>query len=245
MRIYDVMLTVEGMTADIGKVPVLRGINLTVAAGETVALLGRNGVGKTSTLRAILGLLKRTGGSVHYNGQDLGRLPAHGLAALGIGYVPQGRGIFPLLSVEENLTLGLKGPAEPAVVEDVLQRFPRLKERLRQAAGTLSGGEQQMLAIARCLVMKPSLIMMDEPTEGIMPKLVAQIRHEISEIARRGIAVLIVEQNLRTALKLATRVYLMERGSIVHEATPAALRADPAIVHRYLGVSLQKEFRHA
>ncbi len=232
------MLTVEGMTADIGKVPVLRGVSLTVGGGETVALLGRNGVGKTSTLRAILGLLRRTGGRIDYNGRDLSRLPAHGLAALGIGYVPQGRGIFPLLSVEENLTLGLKGAPEPDVIEDIFQRFPRLEERLKQAAGTLSGGEQQMLAIARCLVMKPSLIMMDEPTEGIMPKLVAQIRHEISEIAKRGIAVLIVEQNLRTALRLAKRVYLMERGSIVHEATPAALQAEPAVVHRYLGVSL-------
>lgn len=232
------MLTVEAMTADIGKVPVLRGVNLSVGAGETVALLGRNGVGKTSTLRAVLGLLRRTGGKVVYDGKDLSRLPAHGLAALGIGYVPQGRGIFPLLTVEENLCLGLKGQAEPAVIEDIFHRFPRLKERLSQAAGTLSGGEQQMLAIARCLVMKPSLIMMDEPTEGIMPKLVSQIRHEIAEIAKRGIAVLIVEQNLRTALRLAKRIYLMERGSIVHEATPAALQTDPAVVHRYLGVSL-------
>jgi branched-chain amino acid transport system ATP-binding protein len=232
------MLTVEGVTADIGKVPVLQGVNLTVGPGETVALLGRNGVGKTSTLRAILGLLRRTGGKVAYRGTDLTRLPSHGLAALGIGYVPQGRGIFPLLTVQENMCLGLKGAPDPQIIDDIYRRFPRLKERLAQAAGTLSGGEQQMLAIARCLVMKPSLIMMDEPTEGIMPKLVSQIRQEIAEIARRGIAVLIVEQNLRTALRLARRIYLMERGSVVHEATPAALQAEPAVVHRYLGVSL-------
>ena len=232
------MLTVEGMTANIGKVPVLRGVSLDVNPGETVALLGRNGVGKTSTLRAILGLLKRTGGRVTYDGHDLNQRPAHSLARLGIGYVPQGRGIFPLLTVEENLYLGVQGAPDPAVVDDTFKRFPRLKERLEQPAGTLSGGEQQMLAIARCLVMKPSLIILDEPTEGIMPKLVSQIRGEIAEIAKRGIAVLLVEQNVRTALRLAQRVYLMERGAVVHEATPETLRAEPTVVHRYLGVSI-------
>jgi branched-chain amino acid transport system ATP-binding protein len=232
------MLVLEGVKAEIGKIPVLRGVNLTLAMGETVALLGRNGVGKTSTLRAVLGLLRRTGGKVIYAGKDITSTPAHRLAALGIGYVPQGRGIFPLLSVFENLTLGLKRAPDPALLEDVFRRFPRLQERLRQTAGTLSGGEQQMLAIARCLVMKPSLIMLDEPTEGIMPKLVTQIRHEIADIARQGISVLIVEQNVQTALRLASRVYLMERGTIVHEATPTDLRANPAVVHRYLGVAI-------
>jgi branched-chain amino acid transport system ATP-binding protein len=232
------MLSVEGMTAEIGRIPVLRGVDLHVGPGETVALLGRNGVGKTSTLRAILGLLRRTGGSATYGGQDLAKIPAHRIASLGIGYVPQGRGIFPLLTVEENLYLGLTGAPPSHLRDDVFARFPRLQERLSQAAGTLSGGEQQMLAIARCLLMSPKLIMLDEPTEGIMPRLVSQIRHEIAEIAQRGIAVLLVEQNLRTAMRLADRVYLMERGRIVHEATPAALQAAPETVHRYLGVSL-------
>jgi branched-chain amino acid transport system ATP-binding protein len=231
-------LIIDGITAEIGKIPVLRGVSLKVAPGETVALLGRNGVGKTSTLRAILGLLKRTSGTASFSGTNLDDVPPHKLAALGMGYVPQGRGMFPLLTVNENLTLGLRGAPDPEIMADVFRRFPRMKERLSQAAGTLSGGEQQMLALARCLVMKPSLIMLDEPTEGIMPKLVTQIRHEIAEIAKRGISVLLVEQNLRTALRLASRVYLMERGTIVHEATPAALRADPSTVHRYLGVSL-------
>ena len=233
------MLSVTGLTAQIGKVPVLRGVNLTVNASDTVALLGRNGVGKTSTLRAILGLLRRTGGSVVYDGKQLNDVPAHKLAAMGIGYVPQGRGIFPLLTVEENLLLGVKGTADARTLEDVFTRFPRIKERLRQPAGTLSGGEQQMLAIARCLLMQPKLIILDEPTEGIMPKLVAQIRHEIADIARQGISVLLVEQNLRTALRLANRIYLMERGQIVHEGTPTSLQADPEIIHRYLGVSLK------
>jgi branched-chain amino acid transport system ATP-binding protein len=204
------MLAVSDLRARIGRVPVLRGVNLSVGEGETVALLGRNGVGKTSTLRA----------------------------SLGIGYVPQGRGVFPLLTVEENLFLGLRGAPPGDLVDEIYARFPRLAERRHQAAGTLSGGEQQILAIARCLVMRPSLIMLDEPTEGIMPKLVAQIRHEIADIARRGVSVLIVEQNIRTALRLASRVYLMEKGLVVHEATPDRLKADPATVHRFLGVSL-------
>ena len=232
------MLVVQNLEANIGRVPVLRGVSLKVAPGQTVALLGRNGVGKTSTLRGILGLLKRTGGSVSYNGQDLSRVPSHRLAALGLGYVPQGRGIFPLLTVEENLLLGVDGAPPRELLDSLYTRFSRLAERRRQAAGTLSGGEQQMLAIARCLVMQPTTIMLDEPTEGIMPKLVAQIRGEISDIAKSGIAVLLVEQNLRTALKLATHVYLMERGQVVHEASPAELKANPEIVHRYLGVSI-------
>jgi branched-chain amino acid transport system ATP-binding protein len=233
------MLSVQGLTAQIGRVPVIRGVNLTVNAGDTVALLGRNGVGKTSTLRAILGLLRRTGGSIVYDGRSLDDVPAHKLASLGIGYVPQGRGIFSPLTVQENLFLGLKRPPSAALTDDVFSRFPRLRERLAQPAGTLSGGEQQMLAIARCLLMQPKLIMLDEPTEGIMPKLVSQIRHEIADIAERGISILLVEQNLRTAMRLANRVYLMERGQIVHEASPAALQSDPMIVHRYLGVSLK------
>jgi branched-chain amino acid transport system ATP-binding protein len=190
-------------------------------------------------LRAIFGLLRRTGGSVTYDGKPLNDVPAHKLAAMGIGYVPQGRGIFPLLTVKENLLLGVKGAPDPATLEDAFTRFPRIKERLQQPAGTLSGGEQQMLAIARCLLMQPKLIILDEPTEGIMPKLVAQIRHEISDIAKRGISVLIVEQNLRTALRLANRVYLMERGQIVHEGTATCLKDEPEVIHRYLGVSLK------
>ncbi len=232
------ILAVEGLRAQIGKVPVLQGVTLNVAEGETVALLGRNGVGKTSTLRAILGLLRRTGGTVRYAGRDLAGVAAYELANHGIGYVPQGRGIFPRLTVEENLYLGLKQPPAPALSEEIFERFPRLLERRRQAAGTLSGGEQQMLALSRCLIMRPRLILMDEPTEGIMPKLVSQIRNEIAEIARRGISILIVEQNLRTALKLASRIYLMERGTVVHEATPETLKASTDVVHRYLGVTL-------
>jgi branched-chain amino acid transport system ATP-binding protein len=238
MRFDETMLSVRSLSASIGKIPVLRGVDLSVGAGETVALLGRNGVGKTTTLRTILGLLAQTGGEVRYNDQDLRKLPAHQLAALGLGYVPQGRGLFPLLSVEENLFIGLKRRPTDAVRTEVFAHFPQLEERRHQRAGTLSGGEQQMLALARCLAMQPTLIMLDEPTEGIMPRLVTQIRKEIAGIAQRGISVLLVEQNLNTALKLADRIYLMERGQIVYEATPVELKAEPAIVHRFLGVSI-------
>jgi branched-chain amino acid transport system ATP-binding protein len=160
---------------------------------------------------------------------------------MGIGYVPQGRGIFPLLTVEENLLLGVRGKPNSNTIDEVFTRFPRLKERLHQTAGTLSGGEQQMLAISRCLMIEPKLIILDEPTEGIMPKLVQQIRNEIADIAKKGIAVLLVEQNVRTALRLADRIYLMERGQIVHEGTAASLQASPDIVHRYLGVALKPQ----
>ena len=232
------VLDVAGLTASIGRVPVLRGVTLAVQPGETVALLGRNGVGKTSTLRAILGLLPRKSGFVRFKDTDLATLPAHRVSAEGIGYVPQGRGIFGTLTVEENLFLGLRQQPDPLILEYIYTRFPRLAERRRQSAGTLSGGEQQILALARCLMRSPTLILLDEPTEGIMPKLVNEIRREIASIASRGVAVLLIEQNLRTALKLASRIYLMEKGVVVHEATPQQLTADPAIVHRYMGVSL-------
>ncbi len=232
------VLEVADLKARIGRVPVLRGVNLRVEPGETVALLGRNGVGKTSTLRAILGLLPRTGGFVRFNETDLTTIPAYQVSAEGIGYVPQGRGIFGSLTVEENLFLGLRQRPDPGILDYIYSRFPRLNERRHQSAGTLSGGEQQILALGRCLMRSPKLILLDEPTEGIMPKLVNEIRREISTIATRGVAILLIEQNLRTALKLASRIYLMEKGIIVHEATPARLSADPSTVHRYLGISL-------
>lgn len=232
------VLDVVNLTASIGRIPVLRGVQLHVRSGETVALLGRNGVGKTSTLRSILGLLPRKSGHVYFNGEDLARLPAHSVSGEGVGYVPQGRGIFPNLTVEENLFLGLRERPDPTIRDYIYDRFSRLLERRHQSAGTLSGGEQQILALGRSLMRSPKLILLDEPTEGIMPKLVNEIRREIATIAGRGVAVLLVEQNLRTALKLASRIYLMEKGVIVHEATPEQLSADPSAVHRYLGVSI-------
>jgi len=231
------MLSLRDVHVHIGKLHILQGVTLEVKAGESAALLGRNGVGKTTTLRAIMRLVSKTGGTIQFDGLDLSNYPAHKIAGTGIGYVPQGRGIFPGLSVLENLNIGVKGKRDRDRENYVFACFPRLKERLQQPGNTLSGGEQQMLAIGRCLMMRPRLIILDEPTEGIMPRLVSQIRREIHRINQEGVSVLLVEQNVETALKLCSKVFLMEKGFIVHSDTSHALKAQPEIVHRYLGLS--------
>jgi len=231
------MLSLRDLHVHIGKLHILQGVNLEVKPGEAAALLGRNGVGKTTTLRAIMGLVRRSLGSVEFDGTDLGSIASHRVPRQGIGYVPQGRGIFPALSVEENLYIGIPGKPDSERQDYVFDCFPRLKERLKQSGNTLSGGEQQMLAIARCLMMGPKLIILDEPTEGIMPRLVSQIRREIHRINQGGVSILLVEQNVETALKLCQRVFLMEKGTIVHSGTSHDLKSQPEIVHRYLGLS--------
>jgi branched-chain amino acid transport system ATP-binding protein len=231
------MLSLRDLHVHIGKLHILQGVNLEVKPGEAAALLGRNGVGKTTTLRAIMGLVRRSLGSVEFDGIELGSIASHQVPRQGIGYVPQGRGIFPTLSVEENLYIGISGKPDPARQDYVFDCFPRLKERLKQSGNTLSGGEQQMLAIARCLMMGPKLIILDEPTEGIMPRLVSQIRREIHRINQGGVSILLVEQNVETALKLCQRVFLMEKGTVVHSGTSHDLKSQPEIVHRYLGLS--------
>jgi branched-chain amino acid transport system ATP-binding protein len=231
------MLRLDDVHVHIGKLHILQGVNLEVKPGECAALLGRNGVGKTTTLRAIMGLAPRTRGAVEFDGIDLTRCPAHEVPRKGIGYVPQGRGIFPNLTVLENLNIGLPGKRDAERELYVFGCFPRLKERLKQSGNTLSGGEQQMLAIARCLMMRPKLIILDEPTEGIMPRLVSQIRREIHRISQSGVSILLVEQNVETALKLCPRVFLMEKGTIVYSGVSHDLKSQPEIVHRYLGVS--------
>jgi len=233
------ILRVENLHAHFGKIHVLQGVNLRVGVGEAVALLGRNGVGKSTTLRALLNLMSRSSGRIFFDGDDITQLPAHKLAGLGIGYVPQGRGIFPHLSVDENLCLGLPGRPNPARLDAVFAQLPRLKERLSQAGGTLSGGEQQMLAIGRCLMMEPRLLILDEPTEGIMPILVADIRKTIQTINRSGVSILLIEQNVKTALRICHRTYLMEKGVIAYEGESADLKAKPNVIHRYLGLSLE------
>jgi branched-chain amino acid transport system ATP-binding protein len=231
------MLSLRDLHVHLGKLHILQGVNLEVKPGEAAALLGRNGVGKTTTLRAIMGLVRRSLGSVEFEGTELGSIASHKIARQGIGYVPQGRGIFPTLSVEENLYIGISGKPDSVRQDHVFDCFPRLKERLKQSGNTLSGGEQQMLAIARCLMMGPKLIIFDEPTEGIMPRLVSQIRREIHRINQGGVSILLVEQNVETALKLCQRVFLMEKGTIVHSGTSHDLKSQPEIVHRYLGLS--------
>jgi branched-chain amino acid transport system ATP-binding protein len=231
------MLRLDDVHVHIGKLHILQGVNLEVRAGECAALLGRNGVGKTTTLRAIMGLAPRTRGTVEFDGLDLARCEAHEIPRKGIGYVPQGRGIFPNLTVLENLCIGLPGKRDSEREQYIFGCFPRLKERLKQSGNTLSGGEQQMLAIARCLMMRPKLIILDEPTEGIMPRLVSQIRREIHRINQTGVSILLVEQNVETALKLCPRVFLMEKGAVVYNGASHELKSQPEIVHRYLGLS--------
>jgi branched-chain amino acid transport system ATP-binding protein len=231
------MLSLRDVHVHIGKLHILQGVNLDVKEGESAALLGRNGVGKTTTLRSIMGLLARSRGVIEFGGEDLAKCPPHLIPRKGIGYVPQGRGIFPTLSVLENLNIGVPGKRDSEREDYVFNCFPRLKERLKQSGSTLSGGEQQMLAIARCLMMRPKLIILDEPTEGIMPRLVSQIRREIHRINQTGVSILLVEQNVETALKLCPRVFLMEKGTIVHSGASHELKLQPEIVHRYLGLS--------
>ena len=228
----------ENVYAGYGKSQVLQGVELEVGPGEAVALLGRNGVGKTTTLRTIMALTPLSRGAVTFEGERLDALPGHQIPRRRIGYVPQGRRIFPTLSVLDNLCLGLTRAPTEQQLGPIFERFPRLKERLGQPGGTLSGGEQQMLAIARCLIVKPKMLLLDEPTEGIMPKLVASLREEIRSINEAGVSLLFVEQNVPTALAVCSRVYIMEKGVISHETTSADLRANPHIIHRYLGVSM-------
>jgi branched-chain amino acid transport system ATP-binding protein len=231
------MLSLRNVHVHIGKLHILQGVDLEVKPGECAALLGRNGVGKTTTLRSIMGLVARSAGQIEFHGDDLAKCAPHKIPGKGIGYVPQGRGIFPTLSVQENLLIGVTGKRDADLEDYVLTCFPRLKERLKQNGGTLSGGEQQMLAIARCLMMRPKLIILDEPTEGIMPRLVSQIRREIHRINQSGVSILLVEQNVDTALKLCPRVFLMEKGSVVYSGTSHELKSRPEIVNRYLGLS--------
>jgi branched-chain amino acid transport system ATP-binding protein len=233
------MLKLDDVHVHIGKLHILQGVNLELRNGECAALLGRNGVGKTTTLRAIMGLAARSRGTIEFDGTDLVRCAPHEIPRRGIGYVPQGRGIFPNLTVMENLCLGLSRRRDPEREEYVFGCFPRLKERAKQSGDTLSGGEQQMLAIARCLMMRPKLLILDEPTEGIMPRLVSQIRREIHRINQGGVSILLVEQNVTTALKLCPRVFLMEKGIVVYDGSSQDLKSQPEIVHRYLGVSKQ------
>ena len=235
------MLTVEAIHTYYGKSHILHGVSLEVSPGEVVGLLGRNGVGKSTTLKTIMGLIHPTEGRIVFEGQPIARTAPHRLARLGIGYVPEDRRIFRLLTVMENLRTGLdrNGVSEErkkALLEKVYQYFPVLAERRYQAGGTLSGGEQQMLAIARAMMLEPKIILLDEPTEGLMPKMVAQIREIIELLHGDGVAILLVEQNVPLTLEASDRIYIMEKGVVRHHAAAATLRSDDSIIHQYLGV---------
>ena len=231
------MLTVEGLACSYGDVRAVEDVSLALAPGEIACLLGRHGAGKTTTLRAIMGFVRPRAGRIRFDGTELTALPTHEISKLGIGYVPQGRRLFPFLTVEENLRMGLLvrgGGTE--TLESVLGLFPVLRERLRQTAGTLSGGEQQMLATARALCARPRLLLLDEPTEGLMPALVRRLLDTIRGLKARGVGVLLVEQRIEAALSVADRVVLMETGRVRHAATPAELRSNPEVLLRYVGV---------
>jgi len=232
------MLSVADVHVAYGKTPALMGPSLVVGAGEIVSIIGRNGVGKTTLLKTIIGLLRVTSGAISLDGEDLTQLPAHERARRGLGYVPQGRMIFADLTVEENLLVGvdLNRANGRALLEEVLAEFPRLRERYRQRGDTLSGGEQQMLALGRALVGGPKVLLLDEPSEGIQPSIVQEIEVKIGSISRaRGLAIVLVEQNIEFAAALARRIYVMEKGRIAREISPGNVM-DEDIVRDYLAV---------
>jgi len=235
------LITVDGIHTYYGKSHILHGVSLEVRRGEVVGLLGRNGVGKSTTLKSIMGLVHPSEGRVLLEGKIISPMPAHKLARLGIAYVPEDRRIFRLLTVMENLRTGLDrhGVSEASkkeLLDKAFSYFPRLAERRTQAGGTLSGGEQQMLAIARAMMLQPKIILLDEPTEGLMPRMVSQIREIINALHRDGVAILLVEQNVPLALAASQRVYFMEKGAIRHQAAAAELAVDDPVIHQYLGV---------
>ena len=237
----EALLEVDAIHSYYGKSHILNGVSLAVGRGEIVALLGRNGVGKSTTLKAIMGLVPPSQGRITFEGQLVTGLAPHRLARRGIGYVPEERRIFRFLTVTENLRTGLDrhgvaNERKKALLDKVYDFFPVLAERRNQAGGTLSGGEQQMLSIARAMMLEPKIILLDEPTEGLMPRMVSQIREIIAVLHRDNVAVLLVEQNVPLTLEAARRVYILEKGTVRHHAPCAELRADDRVIHQYMGL---------
>ncbi|MGY0488152.1 ABC transporter ATP-binding protein [Streptomyces sp. WG-D5] len=233
------LLEVAGLSVAYGKVEAVKGVSFTVDEGQVVTLIGTNGAGKTTTLHTLSGLLAPTSGSVRFAGRDLAGVPAHEVVALGLAHSPEGRHIFPRLTVEENLLLGAFLRKDVDGIADDTERsyelFPRLRERRTQAAGTLSGGEQQMLAMARALMCRPKLLMLDEPSMGLSPIMMKKIMATVAELKATGTTILLVEQNARAALALADRAYVMETGRIVLSGSGGDLLADDGVRKAYLG----------
>jgi branched-chain amino acid transport system ATP-binding protein len=235
------LVQVDDLHTYYGKSHILHGVSLTVAPGEVVGLLGRNGVGKSTTLKTIMGLINPSRGSIQLNGQSIGGMAAHKLARLGIGYVPEDRRIFRLLTVMENLRTGLDRSGvtddrKKVLLDKVFTFFPVLAERRNQAGGTLSGGEQQMLAIARAMMLEPKIILLDEPTEGLMPRMVSQIKNIIDILHKENVAILLVEQNVPLTLAASQRVYIMEKGQVRHHCAASEIDVHDPIIKQYLGV---------
>jgi branched-chain amino acid transport system ATP-binding protein len=231
------MLAVSDLHAYYGKSHILHGVTLDVGEGEIVSLLGRNGVGRSTTIKAIMGDVQATG-SVRFRGEEIAGLPPYVVARKGLGYVPENRDIFPTLTVRQNLLLGMKNPRKAGrwTMEDVFRLFPVLRQRADAPGAVLSGGEQQMLTMCRTLMGDPHLIMIDEPTEGLAPMLVQQVATLLTEIAQRGVAILLVEQKLTIALTISHRVYVMGHGRVVFEGTPEDLRRNEGVRKEWLEV---------
>jgi branched-chain amino acid transport system ATP-binding protein len=234
------MLEIRDLNAWYGSSHTLHGVSLNVKQGEVVALVGRNGAGKTTTIRSIMGLMPKTTGSMQFDGKDLVALKAHDRYRLGLAYVPEERRIVPGLTVRENLQLGLVASSgkidEREAIDEIAESFPRLKERLDQEGVTMSGGEQQMLAIARATIAKPKMILLDEPSEGIMPVLVEEMGVLFRKLRDQGVTLLLVEQNVEWALRLADRAVILDQGEVVYESSSEALLADKEIQERYCAV---------
>jgi len=230
-----VILEIKGIDTFYGLGHILHGLSLAVAEGEVVALLGRNGAGKTTTLRSVTGLTPPRSGEIRYKGRNIAGLPAHRISRMGVALVPETRGIFSYLTARENLAIAQRRGSRWQM-DAVLERFPALRERLESKGRLLSGGEQEMLAIARALMTGPELLLLDEPSQGLAPLVVNAVMDTIRELKNQRVSMLLVEQNAEMALQLADRVYVIDHGTVVFEGTPAALRADQKITATYLGV---------
>jgi branched-chain amino acid transport system ATP-binding protein len=234
------LLQLENVTAYYGDLQALFGVSLRVFSGEIVTLIGANGAGKTTTLRVISGIKRPVAGSLYFGGQDVSRVPAHRMVELGISHVPEGRQVFPFMTVRENLSLGAYTPRSRPHMKESLQEqlvlFPRLAERMNQLAGTLSGGEQQMVAIARGLMARPKLLLLDEPSLGLAPKVVDEVFEKIQEVRNTGITMLIVEQNVVSGLSISDRGYVIQHGSVLMEDTAKNLLGNEMVRAAYLGI---------
>jgi branched-chain amino acid transport system ATP-binding protein len=232
------MLTIHGLRSGYGKIEVLHDVDLTIEQGQTVTLIGANGAGKTTLLKTVSGLIRPSAGAIEFQGQSIARRAAHKIVGLGLIQVPEGRAILKRMTVMENLLMGAFKRNDPQISRDiaaVMERFPALAERREQLAGTLSGGEQQMLAIGRALMARPKLLLLDEPSLGLAPKFVTRIFLTIRELQKEGMTILLVEQNARHALRLADRAYVLERGRIVLRGTGEELLNMPEVQDTYLG----------
>jgi branched-chain amino acid transport system ATP-binding protein len=231
------MLDVDAIHTYYGESHILRGVSLGVAAGEAVAVLGRNGVGKSTLIRSVVGFTPPRRGTIRYDGREIQRLAPYRIARAGLALVPQGRRIFAPLTVLENLQIGARRRSSEAPLRAIHEMFPRLRERSTQGSGTLSGGEQQMLAIGRALMTDPKLLVLDEPSEGLAPVIVREIGRVLLRLKAAGLSILLVEQNVPLALRVADRVYVMSKGEIVYHGASSALDADEDIKRRYLGIA--------